>query len=216
MQKTILAVDDDRSALIFVAQVLRAEGYRVLVASRGAEALAVMAGTVPDLAILDVDMPEMDGLALLGEMRKDEVLDKVPVMFLTVKDGVSDETRGLKAGVVDYIGKGVLTSDRVDVLKLRVRNFFALQENEWLRGVLATIVSASHEINNPMTVVLGSAELLKLKHWVADEAEAQVAVDRVIEAARRIRTVMGRIATLTKVEMKPYLDRVEMLDLGEG
>lgn len=215
MNAKIVAVDDDPTVLIFLEQVLKAEGYDIHTTSDGRGALVSMAESVPDLVILDVDMPDLDGLALLKAMREDEILQKVPVIFLTVKDGREDETRGLKAGVVDYISKEVLTPERVDILKFRLHNFFTTQENERLRGVLATIVAANHEINNPMMVVLGSAELLRLKGAVDDNPEAKEAVDRIVEASRQIRKVMERTATLTRFEIKPYLDGIEMLDLSD-
>jgi DNA-binding response OmpR family regulator len=173
-----------------------------------------MAEWVPDLAILDVDMPDMNGLALLSEMQRDDRLKKVPVIFLTVKTTVADETQGLKAGVIDYIRKEVLMPDRVDILRYRVRNFFVHQENERLRGVLATIVSANHEINNPMMVVLGNVDLMQVKGWVNNTPEAQMSIERIIDAGRQIKSVMMRIATLTHFEVKTYLFGVEMLDLN--
>ncbi|MBT3605812.1 MAG: response regulator [Candidatus Latescibacteria bacterium] len=212
----IVAVDDDPTVLIYLEQVLKSEGYDIQTTSDGRGALVSMANSVPDLVILDVDMPDLDGLALLNAMREDETLRKVPVIFLTVKDNREDETRGLKAGVVDYISKEVLTPERVDILKFRLRNFFTTQENERLRGVLATIVAANHEINNPMMVVLGSAELLRLKGAVDHNAETKEAVDRIVEASKQIRTVMQRTATLTRFEIKTYLDGIEMLDLGDA
>lgn len=215
MKKTILAVDDDASVLFYLEQILKAEGHRVITACNGVEGLDAMAETVPDLAILDVEMPEMNGLALLAAMRDLEGLSKVPVIFLTVRDTIDDELRGLKAGVVDYISKEVLVPERIDILRFRVHNFFVLQENERLRGVLATIVSANHEINNPMMVVQGSADLLRIKGLLDNIPEARESLDRILEASRKIRSVMERIASLTRFEIKPYLDGVEMLDLGE-
>ncbi|MGA1195767.1 MAG: response regulator [Candidatus Latescibacterota bacterium] len=216
MTKKIVAIDDDPTVLIFVSQILKAEGYDIQTTSDGRGALDSMSKSVPDLVILDVDMPDLDGLALLKAMRDQEALKKVPVIFLTVKDAREDESIGLKAGVVDYISKEVLTPERVDILKFRLRNFFTTQENERLRGVLATIVAANHEINNPMMVVLGSAELLRLKGAVDHNAEAREAVARIVEASGQIKKVMERTATLTRFEIKPYLDGIEMLDLGDG
>jgi DNA-binding response OmpR family regulator len=216
MTKKIVAIDDDPTVLIFVSQILKAEGYDIQTTSDGRGALDSMSKSVPDLVILDVDMPDLDGLALLKAMRDQEALKKVPVIFLTVKDAREDESIGLKAGVVDYISKEVLTPERVDILKFRLQNFFTTQENERLRGVLATIVAANHEINNPMMVVLGSAELLRLKGAVDHNAEAREAVARIVEASGQIKKVMERTATLTRFEIKPYLDGIEMLDLGDG
>ncbi|MDA0709767.1 MAG: response regulator [bacterium] len=215
MRMKIVAIDDDPSVLVYVEQVMKSEGYEIQTSSNGRQALLDMQTGVPDLVILDVDMPGLDGLALLAQMRELESLKRVPVIFLTVKDTRDDESRGLKAGVVDYISKEVLVPERVDILKYRLRNFFATQENERLRGVLATIVSANHEINNPMMVVLGSAELLRIKGAVDHNPEAREAVRRIVDASRQIGKVMARTAALTRFEIKTYLDGVEMLDLGE-
>jgi two-component system, sensor histidine kinase and response regulator len=215
MRMKIVAIDDDPSVLVYVEQVMKSEGYEIQTSSNGRQALLDMQTGVPDLVILDVDMPGLDGLALLAQMRELESLKRVPVIFLTVKDTRDDESRGLKAGVVDYISKEVLVPERVDILKYRLRNFFATQENERLRGVLATIVSANHEINNPMMVVLGSAELLRIKGAVDHNPEAREAVKRIVDASRQIGKVMARTAALTRFEIKTYLDGVEMLDLGE-
>jgi two-component system, sensor histidine kinase and response regulator len=215
MRMKIVAIDDDPSVLVYVEQVMKSGGYEIQTSSNGRQALLDMQTGVPDLVILDVDMPGLDGLALLAQMRELESLKRVPVIFLTVKDTRDDESRGLKAGVVDYISKEVLVPERVDILKYRLRNFFATQENERLRGVLATIVSANHEINNPMMVVLGSAELLRIKGAVDHNPEAREAVKRIVDASRQIGKVMARTAALTRFEIKTYLDGVEMLDLGE-
>lgn len=212
----IIAVDDDPTVLIFLEQVLKGEGYDVRTVSQSVKAVETMVAVGPDLVILDVDMPELDGLRVLEEMRKTHVLEKVPVVFLTVKDAREDESRGLKAGVVDYISKEVLTPERVDILKYRLRNFFTVQENERLRGVLATIVAASHEINNPMMVVLGSAEMLRLKGAGDNDEEVAESLDRIIEASKQIKKVMERTATLTRFEIKTYLNGIEMLDLGDA
>ena len=67
-----------------------------------------------------------------------------------------------------------------------------------------------------MMVVLGSAELLRLKGAVDHNAETKEAVDRIVEASKQIRTVMQRTATLTRFEIKTYLDGIEMLDLGDA
>jgi DNA-binding response OmpR family regulator len=216
MTPKIMAVDDDPSVLIYLTQIMQAEGYAIQTESDGQAALVSMAELIPDLVILDVDMPDLDGLALLAAMREIEALKKVPVIFLTVKDAREDESRGLKAGVVDYISKEVLAPERVDILKFRLRNFFATQENERLRGILATIVAANHEINNPMMVVLGGAELLRLKGSVDHNADALEAVERIVEASHRIKEVMERTATLTRFEIKSYLHGIEMLDLGKS
>src|SRR6266704_6891027 len=99
---TIALVDDDRNILTSVSIALEAEGYRTMTYSDGASALDGFKTSPPDLAILDIKMPRMDGLELLRRLRQAQDL---PVIFLTSKDEEIDELMGLNAGADDYIRK---------------------------------------------------------------------------------------------------------------
>lgn len=99
---TIALVDDDRNILASVGMLLEQEGYHVRSYADGASALTALQATPPDLAILDIKMPRMDGLELLRRLRQGGDL---PVIFLTSKDEEIDELMGLNAGADDYIRK---------------------------------------------------------------------------------------------------------------
>jgi two-component system response regulator ChvI len=102
MQQTIALVDDDRNILTSVSMALEAEGFKVRTYSDGSEALRSLSAQPVDLAILDIKMPRMDGMELLGRLRQDSSL---PVIFLTSKDDEVDEVLGLRMGADDYITK---------------------------------------------------------------------------------------------------------------
>lgn len=99
---TIALVDDDKNILTSVTMLLEQEGYNVRSYSDGASALTALSATPPDLAILDIKMPRMDGLELLRRLKQTA---DVPVIFLTSKDEEIDELMGLNAGADDYIRK---------------------------------------------------------------------------------------------------------------
>ncbi|HEY2032817.1 MAG TPA: response regulator transcription factor [Rhizomicrobium sp.] len=99
---TIALVDDDKNILTSVSMLLEQEGYQVKTFSDGAAALTGLSASPPDLAILDIKMPRMDGLELLRRLRQGGDL---PVIFLTSKDEEIDELMGLNAGADDYIRK---------------------------------------------------------------------------------------------------------------
>ncbi len=99
---TIALVDDDRNILTSVSIALEAEGYRITTYTDGASALDGFKTTPPDLAILDIKMPRMDGMELLRRLRQKSDL---PVIFLTSKDEEIDELFGLKMGADDFIRK---------------------------------------------------------------------------------------------------------------
>ncbi len=99
---TVALVDDDRNILTSVSIALEAEGYRTMTYSDGASALDGFKTSPPDLAILDIKMPRMDGMELLRRLRQKS---DVPVIFLTSKDEEIDELFGLKMGADDFIRK---------------------------------------------------------------------------------------------------------------
>jgi two-component system response regulator ChvI len=99
---TIALVDDDRNILTSVSMALEAEGYRIMTYTDGASALDGFKTSPPDLAILDIKMPRMDGMETLRRLRQKS---DIPVIFLTSKDEEIDEMFGLKMGADDFIRK---------------------------------------------------------------------------------------------------------------
>jgi two-component system response regulator ChvI len=125
MPSTIALVDDDRNILTSITMALEAEGFTVRSYTDGAEALKGLTAQPVDLAILDIKMPRMDGMELLGHLRKDSA---VPVIFLTSKDDEVDEVLGLRMGADDYIKKPF--SQRLLIERIRT----LLRRGELARG----------------------------------------------------------------------------------
>jgi two-component system, OmpR family, response regulator ChvI len=99
---TIALVDDDRNILTSVSMTLEAEGFQVVTYNDGAAGLIGLTDTPPDLAVLDIKMPRMDGMELLRRLRQKT---DIPVIFLTSKDEEIDEVLGLRMGADDYVRK---------------------------------------------------------------------------------------------------------------
>ena len=101
----ILIVDDTPNVIEPVISILKKKGYRLLVASNGRLAFTAMKKNKPDLILLDVIMPEEDGYSVCGKIKSVKGYEDIPIIFLTAKDDVEDETKGLSMGAVDYIRK---------------------------------------------------------------------------------------------------------------
>ncbi|HYH13555.1 MAG TPA: response regulator transcription factor [Thermomicrobiales bacterium] len=101
-KRLILAVDDEPAILRLVRAKLQADGYAVITADRGVKALDLIADERPDLVILDLMMPEMDGFETLRRMRR---FSSTPVIMLTARGSDTDKLRGFESGVDDYITK---------------------------------------------------------------------------------------------------------------
>jgi DNA-binding response OmpR family regulator len=101
----ILAVDDDPEVLDTVGRVLRREAFEVGLARSAAEALPMLERRTPDLMILDIIMPGMDGITLCQQLRRDPRFIALPILFLTAKGSTDDIVDGLDAGADDYVVK---------------------------------------------------------------------------------------------------------------
>jgi two-component system, OmpR family, alkaline phosphatase synthesis response regulator PhoP len=106
MKRTILVVDDEKDIVDLLSYNLNKEGFSVITARNGREALERV-NQRPDLIILDVMMPEMNGLQVIQELKKDKELTSIPVILLTAKKSETDEIVGLEIGADDYIVKPV-------------------------------------------------------------------------------------------------------------
>lgn len=101
----ILAVDDDPEVLGTLGRVLEREGYEVTLVNSAAQALSTLEKRKPNAAILDIIMPEMDGITLCRQLRRDARFAALPILFLTAKGSTDDIVNGLDAGADDYIVK---------------------------------------------------------------------------------------------------------------
>jgi len=118
MSKTIALVDDDRNILTGISMALEREGFKVQTYIDGESALVGLSRNPPDLAIVDIKMPRMDGEELLKRIRKKM---SIPIIFLTSKDEEVDELLGLKLGADDFIKKSGGFSMKVLIERIRVQ-----------------------------------------------------------------------------------------------
>lgn len=117
MSKRLLVVDDEPNLLVAVGACLRGEGFDVVTARSGAEALVCVAESVPDLVVSDVRMPGMDGYQLARQLRSSPRTALTPVVFLTAKDETSDRIEGFRAGVDAYLTKPFEPDELVAVIR---------------------------------------------------------------------------------------------------
>jgi putative two-component system response regulator len=128
-QRPTVLVVDDQPLNLTICEAILADRYHVLCADSGAQALELATARVPDLVMLDVMMPGMDGYEVCRRMKSSRATARIPVIFLTGKHEIEDEIQGFALGCVDYIGKpfnAVLVRARLDV-HLRLA-----QREKWL------------------------------------------------------------------------------------
>lgn len=130
MAEKILIVDDDLETLRLVGLMLQRQGYEIVAANNGTQAIAMARNESPDLVVLDVMMPDMDGFQVTHELRKDPDLASTPILMFTAKSQVDDKVAGYDAGADDYLTKPVHPAELVAHIKallVRMKNRPATQ-----------------------------------------------------------------------------------------
>ncbi|MES2264428.1 MAG: two-component system response regulator [Pseudomonadota bacterium] len=159
---TILVVDDTPANLTVLHDLLRAD-YRVKLAGNGAKALQLAAAAPPDLILLDIMMPDMDGYEVCRRLKSDPATQRVPVIFLTAKSESEDEEQGFALGAADFIHKPVslpIVAARVRTqLQAKAWNDFLQDRNAWLqREVEQRLSEINHLQDASICVMVSLAE----------------------------------------------------------
>jgi diguanylate cyclase (GGDEF)-like protein len=163
----ILVVDDDADIARFIEINLALEGFAVDVAANGAQALATIAEGVPDLVLLDVMMPDLDGIEVCRRLRAAPATANLPVILLTAKDLSADKVVGLAAGADDYVIKPF------DTLELVARIRSTLRRNAEMRGVSPlTGLPGNHRIDSEMALRVLAEEPFAVCYFDLDNFKA--------------------------------------------
>lgn len=143
---TILIADDERLLRETIRDHLEPHGLHVLEASNGQEALAVARREIPDLILLDLVMPELDGRQVCRALKQGETTRAVPVVLLTARDGLEDRIQGLDAGANDYLTKPVQPAELLARVRAHLRTRQLCEELEQRQRDLAQILELSKAV----------------------------------------------------------------------
>ena len=172
IEPLVALVDDERNIRELLSYALKQEGYRVATYENGAEAWSAFRGALPDLVILDIIMPRMDGLELCRRIRG--VSETVPLIFLSSKDEEFDRVLGLELGADDYLCKPFSTRELLTRVKVLFRRQ-ALARGEETKAEQTILHCGSLEMDNPRHSV----------RWKGQKVALTVTEFRILEALIR-------------------------------
>lgn len=206
----ILVVDDQPVNITLMQKKLEREGMTVVSATSGDECLRLVAEEKPDLILLDVMMPGMDGTEVCAALKEHPETSSIPVIFLTANTSKKDIIQGLGVGAVDYITKPVDLEETMARVRAQLRYHEIFQQNLELTRRLsearrAAAIGAlsqgiSHNLNNLLGVIYGYLELAKVNVQKPDLVRKHL--DKIEEAVTRMTRVIRQVTTVsTKMQI---------------
>lgn len=210
MKKKILIADDNPDNVELLRKRLSSQGYETAAAFDGEEALQAILKETPDLLILDVMMPKMDGYEVLQRLRQNDDYRNLPVIMLTAKKEIPDKLKGLDIGADDYITKPFNPQE----LLARVKSLLTLREeqerkskDERLTALDQMVEGVAHEIRNPVTAIGGFARRLhdRLPEGSPEKHYAEV----ILNESKRLEQMVKQIVEATVISI-PSLRKREI------
>jgi DNA-binding response OmpR family regulator len=216
---SILIVDDVPKNLQVLVNMLREKDYKISVAADGRKALDMVTGFTPDLILLDIMMPQMDGFQVCEKLKASDKTKDIPIIFLTARAETGDIVRGFELGAVDYITKPFNKAE----LLARVNTHLALRNAqkqiiklEQKSAALAMAVTASHEINQPLTVLQGNLEMY-LSSLDRDRltARQQKCLTKIEQSLEKVQDLLQKFQETDAIHFEEYLDKKKMVVFDE-
>lgn len=216
LENTILVVDDSPTNLAVLVDNLSSESCRVLTAESAKSALNRLNYIIPDLILLDVMMPEMDGFTLCRKLKENPLFVDIPVIFLTAKSDTDDILEGFGVGGVDYVTKPFHEQE----LRVRINTHLELKnakrsiqeyahnledKNKRLSEVLSEkndfIGVATHDLKNPLSVLSLSVDLFRFKTQGKDIEGAESMVDRMDKTIKRMTALVSQLLEINQLDV---------------
>jgi len=225
----VLVVDDHLPNIDVLRSFLEREGYRVLPATSGEQALDIARERRPDLILLDVLMPEMDGFTICRILKSSEETRSIPVILVTALQDPEHVVRGLEAGADDFVSKPFIAAEllaRVRAhlrtkalhdelarqLDISQRQHAELQRLETLKEALTEMIV--HDLNNPVTSILGNLELIRQLPPALSTPQAE-ALEAAINSTKRLMRMIRNLIDLRHLEDGQWVLQRSPVDIQE-
>ncbi|MFI5380246.1 MAG: response regulator [Tepidisphaerales bacterium] len=216
-------VDDQPINVQLLKRKLEREGIRVTTAYNGLEALSAVARDRPDLILLDVMMPDMDGIEVCQRLQADESTRSIPVIFITARTSKEGKLEGLGVGAVDYITKPIDLDETMARVQTQLRFVTVnremvdlqrrLVESRRTATIGAVTQGIAHNLNNLLGVVIGYLDLVKAYYDKPDQVRKNA--QHVEDAVQRIVGIVKQLSSLV-VKTRPPLTKITLQTLLQG
>jgi two-component system, sensor histidine kinase and response regulator len=224
--RKILLVDDDRLNLRILSNILKSEGYALASAASGEEALELYETFKPDLVLLDVVMPGIDGFETCRRIRASHQDNSAPVIFITAKSESDDVVEGLSAGGVDYLPKPFRPKEALARIRTHMQLKILLEQQKNLVDQLSNANSAknkflgmaAHDLRNPLASIRGLAEFLQegiVGNLTADQLDLVKSIHEASQGMLDMVNELLDLATIEAGELQVHPERKNLVEVIE-
>jgi two-component system, sensor histidine kinase and response regulator len=211
----ILIVDDIPRNLQVLGSILSESGFGVSVASSGRSALEAIASQAPDVILLDIQMPDMDGYEVCRQLKANPDTAHIPVIFLTARTEIDDIVRGFEQGAVDYITKPFISQE----LLVRVRTHLRLvRQTERLRELNKDkdefLGIAAHDLRNPLSKIQFIAEKMAYKADIFTPELIQEASADIVGTVSEMMELISNLLDVNAIERGDLFTELNPIDIA--
>ncbi|MUG98431.1 response regulator [Scytonema sp. UIC 10036] len=207
---TILIIDDEPDNFDVIDTLLDTEGYQLSYVSNGEQALALLKAFQPDVILLDVMMPQMNGIEFCQKFKSHPQWKHIPVIMVTALTAKEDLSKCLALGADDFISKpvnGVELRSRVKSMLRIKKQYDTLQETLRLRENLSEMIV--HDLRNPLTTIIMATEILGMAKFSPELLQKKT--DAIVRSARQLQSLIDNLLLMAKLESgKMILQRTEV------
>lgn len=205
---TILIVDDKSENLKYLNEILACETYDIRATTSSLMALDAAKRFKPDLILLDIKMPELDGYQLCKQIKKEENLKEIPIIFISALDDIEDKIKAFDNGGVDYITKPFEPKE----VQARIKTQLEIYNSKHMIAKLLEqqdlfIKKIMHEMNTPVSIISLNSELIEQEHGSSCE------IDAIRASTKTLSSIYGDLSYLIKHEKKRYeIQKIDLLN----
>jgi len=202
--KSKILIVDDTQVNLFLLKSLLENDYHLFAAQKGSIALQIAKKQIPDLILLDIMMPEMDGYEVCRCLKADNATKEIPIIFITSKTKTEDEIKGFEVGGVDYITKPInpkVVLARVQAQMALKKQNELLKENMKLREDASRIMS--HDLKSPLTSIISSSNTMEKSNSNLTEKQKRL-TKRIKKAGNKLLQMINMSLDLYKMEQGSY------------
>jgi len=211
----ILIADDIPSNIQVLAGILQDVDCHISVATNGKQVLQITKDVMPDLILLDVMMPIMDGFETCRILKEQDHTKHIPVIFLTAKVEIEDMVEGFNLGAVDYVTKPFNSTELLARVKTQLNLKKMQQDNialEQKNSVLAMIVTANHELNQPLTGAIANFDYFRMSFDEDNMNEEQIkCISQLEKSLNEIKDILTKFRKADSFSFENYISDVKMV-----